>query len=62
MKNKSKKLAFMMMGLYAVGANAQDPIIQTKYTADPAPMVYNDTIFLYTSHGSTGSCIPLLIW
>ena len=50
MKNKSKKLAFMMMGLYAVGANAQDPIIQTKYTADPAPMVYNDTIFLYTSH------------
>ncbi|WP_262917449.1 family 43 glycosylhydrolase [Zunongwangia pacifica] len=29
---------------------AQKPIIQTKYTADPAPMVYNDTIFLYTSH------------
>ena len=26
------------------------PIIQTKYTADPAPMVHNDTIFLYTSH------------
>ncbi|HKM94449.1 MAG TPA: glycoside hydrolase family 43 protein [Prolixibacteraceae bacterium] len=29
---------------------AQKPIIQTKYTADPAPMVYNDTVFLYTSH------------
>jgi beta-xylosidase len=29
---------------------AQNPIIQTKYTADPAPMVYNDTVFLYTSH------------
>ncbi|MEO7976168.1 glycoside hydrolase family 43 protein [Flavobacterium sp.] len=29
---------------------AQQPIIQTKYTADPAPMVHNDTIFLYTSH------------
>lgn len=26
------------------------PIIQTKYTADPAPMVYNDTVFLYTTH------------
>ena len=26
------------------------PIIQTKYTADPAPLVYNDTIYLYTSH------------
>jgi len=29
---------------------AQNPIIQTKYTADPAPMVYHDTVFLYTSH------------
>ena len=28
----------------------RNPIIQTKYTADPAPMVYNDTVFLYTSH------------
>tara|TARA_Y100001947_G_scaffold83797_2_gene71156 strand:+ start:529 stop:1803 length:1275 start_codon:yes stop_codon:yes gene_type:complete len=36
-----------MMGCTAA---AQKPIIQTKYTADPAPMVYNDTIFLYTSH------------
>lgn len=29
---------------------AQNPIIQTKYTADPAPLVYNDTVFLYTGH------------
>jgi arabinoxylan arabinofuranohydrolase len=29
---------------------ADNPIIQTKYTADPAPMVYNDTVFLYTGH------------
>jgi hypothetical protein len=29
---------------------AQNPIIQTKFTADPAPMVYRDTVFLYTSH------------
>ena len=26
------------------------PIIQTKYTADPAPIVYNDTVYLFTSH------------
>ena len=26
------------------------PIVQTKFTADPAPMLHNDTIFLYTSH------------
>lgn len=29
---------------------ADNPIIQTNYTADPAPMVYNDTVFLYTGH------------
>jgi arabinoxylan arabinofuranohydrolase len=29
---------------------ADNPIVQTKYTADPAPFVYNDTVYLYTSH------------
>lgn len=29
---------------------AQNPIVQTAYTADPSPMVYNDTLFLYTGH------------
>ncbi|HEX2920544.1 MAG TPA: glycoside hydrolase family 43 protein [Bacteroidales bacterium] len=31
-------------------APAQRPLIQTKFTADPAPMVHNDTVFLYTGH------------
>lgn len=26
------------------------PVVQTKYTADPAPMVYNNTVYLYTTH------------
>jgi len=30
--------------------SAQHPIIQTKFTADPAPLVYHDTVFLYTGH------------
>jgi arabinoxylan arabinofuranohydrolase len=29
---------------------ADNPIIQTKFTADPAPLVYEDTLYLYTSH------------
>ncbi len=29
---------------------ADNPIIQTKFTADPAPMVYDDTVYLYTGH------------
>ena len=37
----------LMVGMYC---HAQKPIIQTKYTADPAPMVFNDTVFLYTGH------------
>ena len=45
--NKAVAVLTIMMGCTAA---AQKPIIQTKYTADPAPMVYNDTIFLYTSH------------
>lgn len=26
------------------------PIVQTKYTADPAPMVYDGKVYLYTTH------------
>lgn len=29
---------------------AQNPIVQTAYTADPAPMVYNGKVYLYTGH------------
>lgn len=31
-------------------SHAQNPVIQTVYTADPAPLVHNDTLFLYTGH------------
>ena len=31
-------------------ARADNPIVQTSYTADPAPMVYQGTLYLYTSH------------
>ena len=29
------------------------PLFQTKFTADPSPLVVGDTIFLYTSHDSS---------
>jgi len=31
-------------------AHAINPIIQTKFTADPAPLVHDGTLYLYTSH------------
>lgn len=46
---KTVKVLLFSLAL-ALFAKAQNPIIQTKYTADPAPMVYNDTVFLYTGH------------
>ena len=30
--------------------NLNMPLVQTKYTADPAPMVYDGKVFLYTTH------------
>jgi arabinoxylan arabinofuranohydrolase len=51
MKNTLKIFATLLEGMaMAFFGSAQNPIIQTKYTADPAPLVYNDTVFLYTSH------------
>jgi len=35
--------------------HAQNPVIQTIYTADPAPLVYNDTVWLYTGHDEDSS-------
>ncbi|MFW6287470.1 MAG: glycoside hydrolase family 43 protein [bacterium] len=35
--------------------NYKNPIIQTIYTCDPAPMVYNDRVYLYTGHDEDGS-------
>lgn len=34
---------------------AENPIVQTIYTADPAPMVYNGTCYVYTGHDEDGS-------
>jgi arabinoxylan arabinofuranohydrolase len=45
-----KKFICLLLLLKAFCCSAQNPIIQTKFTADPAPMVYKDTVFLYTGH------------
>ena len=60
-KNKlinSKQIYFMNKKLLvsitamccAMASFAQTPVIQTKYTADPAPYVHGDTVYLYTTH------------
>ena len=34
------------------------PLFQTKYTADPSPLLVGDTLFLYTSHDASPEDIP----
>ncbi|MEV0718394.1 family 43 glycosylhydrolase [Asanoa sp. NPDC050611] len=36
-------------------AHADNPIVQTIYTADPAPLVHNGRVYLYTGHDEDGS-------
>src|SRR4051812_47400703 len=35
--------------------SAQNPIIKGIFTADPAPIVVNDTVFLYTGHDTAST-------
>ena len=48
--NIKKTILQLAVLFVTAGAQAQNPIIQTIYTADPAPMVYKDTVYLYTGH------------
>ncbi len=34
---------------------AINPIVQTNFTTDPAPMVHNDTLYVYTGHDEAGA-------
>lgn len=40
----------MAMGAFALVATAQNPIVQTKCTPDPAPYVHGDTLYVFTGH------------
>ena len=48
--SKIKFLLVLAMCVMFVRVNSQNPIIQTYFTADPAPMVHNGTVYLYTTH------------
>jgi len=47
----------------ALHGRAENPVVQTNFTADPAPMVYNGTVYLYTSHDEDdASQFKMLNW
>lgn len=48
---RNNALSLALCVFFSTGiSRADNPIVQTLYTADPAPMVYNDKVYLYTSH------------
>nr|MBD3623354.1 family 43 glycosylhydrolase [Sunxiuqinia sp.] len=48
---KNRMVTILVLGLFLpMFGLAQNPIVQTYFTADPAPMVYNGTVYLYTTH------------
>src|SRR4051812_49542261 len=46
---------FCITALLPGVARADNPIVQHIYTADPAPLVYNGRVYLYTGHDEDNS-------
>ncbi len=50
-----KTTAMAALLLLATGTKAQNPFVQTWCTSDPAPMVHNGTMYVYTGHDEDGA-------
>ena len=52
--NKMKiTLTLLISSLFLL--KCDNPMAQTTYTADPAPMVYKDKLYVYTGHDADGA-------
>jgi arabinoxylan arabinofuranohydrolase len=49
------KNLLLLACIFPLIAVARNPIVQSVYTADPAPMVYNGKVYLYTGHDEDGA-------
>ena len=52
---KKKTIAAAALALAALTAKAQNPFVQTWYTSDPAPMVHDGRMYVYTGHDEDGA-------
>ena len=52
MKLSTQKIFITVIfaGVSYLSASAVNPIVQTSYTADPAPMVHDGRVYVFTSH------------
>jgi hypothetical protein len=44
---------FLLSSLFII--NCDNPIFQTVYTSDPAPMIHNNVLYVYTGHDADGA-------
>ena len=51
---KMKFLISATLAMAAVQGYALNPVIQTIYTADPAPVVHDGVCYLYVDHDEDG--------
>jgi len=56
MKSRILNTIFLFVAFSAI--KAQNPIFKHLFTADPAPLVYHDTLFLYTGHDTASVKAP----
>lgn len=52
-----RKTAFLIAAaaVAAIALQARNPLVQTCFTTDPAPMVHGDTLYVYTGHDENGA-------
>ncbi|WP_345949627.1 glycoside hydrolase family 43 protein [Mucilaginibacter sp. PAMB04274] len=54
LKTKSILLSYFAVLLFSTSLLAQNPVIQTHYSPDPAPLVHNGTVYVYTGDDIPG--------
>jgi len=64
LQNLRPKNVFLISVLLfgATNIRADNPLVRHIYTADPAPLVYNDTFYIFTGHDEGGSGWTLNGW
>jgi len=57
-----KPLLILIITAAFSAINADNPLVRHIYTADPAPLVYNDTFYIFTGHDEGGEGWTLNGW
>ena len=61
-KNHTVLLSIMLFFICASQSMADNPLVRHIYTADPAPLVYNNRFYIFTGHDEGGSGWTLNGW